>query len=191
MESGYFLGGKPFYSMYEGSLFNVFLYPFYLIADPDNYTQSYYVLYLIHICYMYYSGAGLLFFRKKDFKDQLYGVCGFRNIIFTAPHILLYIDSFHPAIIYAVIPWVLYSICRYFETKKLKWWLLGLFFLIMMELAYDTNTIIRVYIIVFLILFLIWVLIYSKRGKPLLTLFGFGLMFYSAYAAGVLMVMHI
>ena len=47
----------------------------------------------------------------------------------------------------------------------------------MMELAYDTNTIIRVYIIVCLMLFLIWIFIYSKRGKPLLTLFGFGLMF--------------
>ncbi|MBN2544204.1 MAG: YfhO family protein [Spirochaetes bacterium] len=173
-----FLGGKPFYSMYEGPLYNVFLYPFYLIADPDNYTQSYYVLYLIpYMLYVLFGALGFYYFGRKILKINYIGSIVLGLSYSLAPHIMLYIDSFHPAVIYALIPWTLYSICQYLENRKLKWWLLGLLFLVMMELVYDTNTIIRVYFVISVILFLIWIFIYSKREKPILTLFGLGTMF--------------
>lgn len=173
-----FLGGKPFYSMYEGPLFNLFLYPFYLIANPDNYTQSYYVLYLIpYMLYVIFGSIGFYFFAKKIIKLNYISSIITAISYALAPHILLYIDSFHPAIIYAIIPWVLYSISNFFEAKKLKWWILSLFFLLMMELSYDTNTIIRVYFVVSLISFLIWLFIYSKREKAFFTLFAIVLVF--------------
>ncbi|MBN2547004.1 MAG: hypothetical protein JXB50_14480, partial [Spirochaetes bacterium] len=183
-----FMGGRPFYAMYEGPLYNLLLYPFFLIADLDNYTQSYYVLYLIpFLLYLLFGALGSYYFAKKILKLNEIGAIVMSLAFSLGPHILLYIDSFHSVCIFSLIPWVLLCGSIYLETRKLKWWLLTILFLTLSSMAYDTNIILRVYFIIALIFFFIWFLLYINRKNSFITLIG--LLFIFIFSIAILGVM--
>src|SRR4030042_2029279 len=61
-----FSGAKPFYNVFETSIYNIFLYPFFLLADTDNPDQCYFILYLLPFTfYMIIAGLSCYLIGSK------------------------------------------------------------------------------------------------------------------------------
>lgn len=173
-----FLGARPFYAMYESPIYNILLYPFYLLANHKSEVCLYYELFLLpYILFLLISALGTYFFSRFVIKINKISSLIMALVYTISPHMGISMMSLHNTAVFAYIPWILFACCKFIETKKIIWWVSGVISLALLATGCNTNFTLRAYFITALIIFLAWLFIYRKEKKSLIT-FGFVIFIY-------------
>jgi len=183
-----FCGGKPFYSMYEGPIYNFLLYPFMFLADLNNINVSFYLLLVIpfFLCIIAAAAGNYLFAR---FILNLSHIPSFISGLFYAltPSLLISIISLHDTFAFAYIPWILLFSIKFLNTGNIKWWTAGLISLILLSISNDINYVIRIYFFVALSSFIYSLFTMKKNFKSLIIFSYFiGMIIISVGLAGIM-----
>ncbi|MBN2545059.1 MAG: YfhO family protein [Spirochaetes bacterium] len=163
-----FCGGKPFYTMYEGPIYNFLLYPFMFFADLNNMQVSFYILLIIPFLFcIITAGIGNYLFGR--YILNLSYIPSFILGLFYAltPSLLISIISLHDTFAFAYIPWILFFSIKFLNTSNIKWWISGLISLILLSISNDINYIIRIYFFIVLASFIYSLFAMEKKIKSL------------------------
>lgn len=187
-DSNSYSGAKPFYTMMEAPIYNIFFYPFYFLADLNNINQSFFVLYIIPFSILtIFAGIGFYFFTRKSIKTTA-TVAMISGVMYALnPSMGISSLSLIDTTVFSYIPWILLSVTQYLETYKLRWWLLTVFFFVMLNTAYTLNYTFRIYFfigIIILIIF-IWYFIQNKKNIKYITAIVFSIILAFALTAFV------
>ncbi len=165
-----FCGGKPFYSMYEGPIYNIILYPFMYFADLNNQQQSFYLLIIIPFTLCLFSAAiGSYLFGRYILKFSSLPSFFLGLIYALNPSMVISIISLHNTFIFSYIPWILITVIKFMETRKLKWWILSITAFLLLSTVNNLNYIIRIYFFTGLVCFIYALSAMKKNIKSLVT----------------------
>ncbi|MBN2544744.1 MAG: hypothetical protein JXB50_03040, partial [Spirochaetes bacterium] len=162
-----FSGGKPFYIMLENPAYNIFHLPFYYMANLDDIDQSFYVLYIIPFSLMViFAGLGAYMFARFYFKFN-YLISILMGFLWAVnPSIGNSVLSTMDTMVFACMPWIVFAMAQFFETKKWYWWITGVFSFALLNTSYTVNYPVRIYFTIacmFLILS-IWYIIKDLKN---------------------------
>lgn len=168
-DSHEYSGAKPFYSMMEAPIYNIVFYPFYFMANLKNIDQSFFVLYILpFILLIMFSAYGMYFLFRKVIKAN-YLISALIGIVYALnPSMGISNLSLIDTCVFSYIPWIILCIARFLETKKFKWWLLGILFLFLLNTAYTLNYTFRIYFIIGVITLILFIWHFIKDKKSII-----------------------
>lgn len=166
-----FCGARTHYAMVDTPIFNVFLYPFFLLANPDNLNQAHWILWLIpYALFVLAAGAGAFVFGRRILRLTRTGAFVSGLLYAIGPHVTESIISLTGTCVFACLPWALTGAIAFLHTGWLRWWLLGAFSLSAMTLSSIINCTLRVYVLVGFVSLAVWALS-LRRDRSLRNVF--------------------
>lgn len=183
-----FCGAKPFYTMYEGPIYNFLLYPFFFIANLNDLNQSFFILLILpFIIAVFFSAAGTFILFRRIFKLTILS-SAFASVFYSlSPSMMISIISLHDTFAFATIPWILYFTINFLEKRKSLDWTLLTSTLIILSISNDINYTIRIYFFCFLVSFF-YLIFKMKKNKSSISVFLY-LIFSYATSIGLTAVM--
>ncbi len=161
-DSNTFSGAKPFYNVFETSIYNIFLYPFFFMADTENSDQCFFVLYLLPFTfYMLTAAFACYLIGSKVIRLNVYGSAAIAVIFSLSPLFSISFDSLLNAGAHAFMALMIFTFCMFIEKNSLRWWLLSAASTVFLNLTFQLNYTIRAHFIIALIVFLI--LLFSPK----------------------------
>ncbi len=167
-----FCGARPYYAMMEGPGYNVLLYPFFLLSNPENADQSFLTLYVLpFFFFMMLSVIGTYLFATRILKlSKLVSLLtGFIYIVSPAMTTVSFL-CIHDQLIHIFLPWTLWAVFSYINTHKLRWWLSGIGIMVLMLLSFSINYTIRAFFILGFITFIYCLIRFSRKKIKIMTM---------------------
>lgn len=177
-----FCGGKPYFISLESPIYNILYYPFFYLADLDNINNSFLFLYILpFIMLVIISGIGTYLLGRLYFKFSYTISILFGFLWAVNPSLGMSSLSTINTTVFSLMPWVILAGAQFLSTKKLRWWITGVIFTVLLNSAYTLNYTFRIYFIL-MVIFLILSIWYLKKDiKNLITVFLLGLIFITSF----------
>lgn len=167
-----FCGARPYYAMMEGPGYNILLYPFFLLSNPENADQSFMMLYIIpFFVFMLFSILGTYLFASRILRlsKMISLLTGFIYIVSPAMTTVSFL-CIHDQLIHVFLPWALWAVFSYINEQKSIWWLVGIIVMVLMLLSFSINYTIRAFFILGFITFIYSLIQLIRKKINLMTL---------------------